>query len=121
MVPVIFQGKRFQDLILLVLAFVLFLSPWVLGFADNAMAKWDAGVVGLLLAYVASASLSESRQWEEWVTLVLGAWLIAAPWLLRFIADIPATRMHWAVGGLTIIVSLWAEWIYRHPSQLPVR
>ncbi|WP_413991530.1 SPW repeat protein [Labrys okinawensis] len=118
MVPVIFQSKRFQDVILLLLAIALFASPWVLGFADNEMAKWDAGVVAVILAYMAAASLSETRQWEEWVTLVLGAWLIAAPWVLRFISDIPATRLHWGIGALTIIVSLWAEWTYRHPPRL---
>ncbi|CAM5773374.1 hypothetical protein LMIY3S_04157 [Labrys miyagiensis] len=121
MFPVIFRGKRFQDLILLLLAFVLFMSPWLLGFAHLETAKWNAGVVAVLLAYVASASLSETRQWEEWVTLVLGAWLIAAPWVLRFIADVPATRMHWGVGALTVVISLWAEWTYRHPPGLSVR
>jgi hypothetical protein len=117
----ILQGKRRQDVILLILAIILFFSPWVLSFAHDGAAKWNAAVFGIVLAYFACASLSESKQWEEWVTVVLGVWVVAAPWVLRFTADNTAARVHWGVGALVIIASLWAEWRFRHPPSLSAR
>ncbi|MFC2252445.1 SPW repeat protein [Labrys portucalensis] len=78
------------------------------------MPTWHAWVMAFLLAYLALAALSEARQWEEWVTLGLGLWLIVAPWVLRFSSDTAAERAHWLVGGLVIVISLAAEWRFRH-------
>jgi len=109
------NGKRPQDWILMLLAAILFASPWLLHFRGDERADWSAWVAGLLMAYLSFASLSESKQWEEWATLVLGAWLVAAPWLLNFTSDSPAAKVHWLIGALTICISLWAEWTFRHP------
>ncbi|MDQ0470916.1 SPW repeat protein [Labrys wisconsinensis] len=115
----VFRTKRSQDWLLLVLAVALFAAPWALGFAGDRRPAWNACVVAVLLAYLACASLSEFKAWEEWVTLALGAWLVAAPWALGFAADIRAAQTHWILGALTMLVSLWAEWAFRHARLGP--
>jgi hypothetical protein len=111
-----FRGKRLQDWILLSLALVIFVSPWWAGFVGDKAAEWCAGLTAIVLAYLASASLAEYKQWEEWVALVIGAWLTAAPWALGFVANSAAAQAFWAIGGLVVAVSLWAEWSFRHSA-----
>ena len=116
MTQAMFRGKTAQDWILIVLAVGLFASPWLLHFRGDEGAQWSAWVAGLLMVYLASVSLAETKQWEEWVTAAVGVWLVAAPWLLHFTSDNPAARIHWLIGILTIGVSLWAEWTFRHSN-----
>jgi len=111
-----FKNKRLQDWLLVALAVVLFASPWVIGFA-SAPADWCAWLSGVLIAYVAFASLAEVQQWEEWVTAGFGIWLLLAPKLLGFMAISAATHCFWIIGALTILVSMWAEWNFRHPAH----
>lgn len=118
----ILRQKRAQDCILAGLSVALFISPWVLNY-DNARADWCAWISAVLLAYFVAvslfdASLLEAKQWEEWATAAVGLWLILAPWILGFSSEIRAERAYWALGALTIIVSLWAEWSLRHPPSI---
>jgi uncharacterized membrane protein HdeD (DUF308 family) len=117
MTELFFQAKKPQDWLLAICGVLLFASPWMLGFASDARPAWNAWIAAIVLAYLVFASLSEFKQWEEWVTLALGAWLIVAPWVLRFSADVVATRLHWLIGIMTIVFSLWAEWSFRHPPR----
>ncbi|WP_413989075.1 SPW repeat protein [Labrys okinawensis] len=121
----IVHSQKVQDWILGVLAIALFSSPWLLGFGDHH-AEWSAWLGAVALAYLASASLFDASllkvtQWEEWATAAVGLWLIIAPELLHFGQNHPAQWTHWLVGGITLIVSLWAEWSYRHPMAAPKR
>ncbi|WP_413989085.1 SPW repeat protein [Labrys okinawensis] len=117
MTELFFQGKKPQDWLLAISALILFTSPWTLGFTSDVRPAWNAWISAIVLAYLAFASLSESKQWEEWVTLALGAWLIGAAWVLGFSADVVATRIHWLIGAMTVVFSLWAEWSFRHPPR----
>ena len=108
------EGKRPQDLCNLLLAACLFISPWILGFTGDMMAARNAWIIGVVLALVAVAALSMFREWEEWVNLVLGVWLMAAPWVLGFTGNFNAFWTHTILGVLTAAVSAWAVWDYRH-------
>lgn len=115
MMSTLFTGKRLQDWLLVLLAVGLFASPWLAGYRALPLPTWHAWVMAFLLAYISFSALAEARQWEEWVTLVFGIWLIAAPFVLGFSTDMAAARVHWLVGALTVAISLLAEWRFRHP------
>lgn len=108
------EGKKLQDWINLVLGACLFLSPWIVGFAGQAQAAWNAWIVGVLLAGVAVAALAAFAEWEEWASGVLGAWLIVAPWVLGFAGIAVALWTHLVLGALALVMSAWALWEYRH-------
>ncbi|MDI7861984.1 SPW repeat protein [Rhizobiaceae bacterium n13] len=108
------EGKKSQDLVNLFLAVCLFLSPWVVGFSLEAMPAWNAWIVGIVLGALAIATLSVFAEWEEWVNLVLGLWLIVAPWMLGFTASMSAMWTHIVLGVLVAALSAWAVWDYRH-------
>ncbi|MGO4674294.1 SPW repeat protein [Bosea sp. 2YAB26] len=108
------EGKRPQDLCNLLLAACLFISPWIMRFTGDMMAARNAWIIGIVLALVAVAALSMFKEWEEWVNLVLGVWLMAAPWVLGFTGNFNAFWTHTILGVLTAAVSAWAVWDYRH-------
>ncbi len=45
----------------MLLAIWLFISPWVLGFADVPRAAWDAWIVGVVVFLLAWAGLAVAR------------------------------------------------------------
>jgi hypothetical protein len=109
------EGKRGQDLINLILAVCLFVSPWIIGFAAETTAAYNAWIVGVVLGALAFATLSVFAEWEEWVNLVLGLWLIVSPWLLGFMANANAMGTHVVLGVLVVVASAWAVWDVHHP------
>lgn len=108
------NSKRPQDFFNLILAACLFISPWLFGFVGDVMPTRNAWIVAAVLALVASAALSAFAEWEEWVNLVLGLWLMVAPWMLGFTGNFNAFWTHMILGILTAAVSAWAVWDYRH-------
>jgi len=112
--------KRWQDWVMLVLGIWLFLSPFILGYPDygSTMAV-NSFVFGIIVAVLAIAALSRPQMWEEWVNLVLGLWLIVAPFALGFRAETGATTNHIVVGLLIAIdaVSVLIDF----PSQRLIR
>ncbi|TPI43678.1 hypothetical protein FJ414_02335 [Mesorhizobium sp. B3-1-6] len=109
------EARKSQDWITLVLAICLFISPWVIGFTAAMVPAWNAWIVGVLLGALALATLSVFAEWEEWVNVVLGLWLIVSPWLLGFAADTHIMATHVVLGVLVAAASAWAVWDFRHP------
>jgi hypothetical protein len=96
---------------------LLFVSPWLLGFSDAA--AWSAWISGAVLVAVSLTAISHFSEWEEWVDLVVGAWILAAPWTLNFPADSAQVKIHLLAGGIIVILAameLWQE--HRGPPQV---
>ncbi len=66
------KAGRTQDWLNLILAALLFFSPWFMGYADDVMPTRNAWIVGVVLALIAVAAISAFAEWEEWLTLALG-------------------------------------------------
>ena len=110
-------GRRSQDWANLVLAVCLFFSPWVIGFASDTTATWNAWIAAIVLGALAVATLSAFAEWEEWANMVIGLWLIVSPWLLGFMANVNAMWTHVILGVLVAAIAAWAVWDYRHHSH----
>lgn len=108
------KAGRSQDWLNLIFAALLFFSPWFMGFAGEVMPTRNAMIVGVVLALIAVAALTAFAEWEEWLNLALGLWLVASPWMLGFAANLAAFRTHIALGVLIAGVAAWAVWDYRH-------
>lgn len=109
------RGNRWQDWANMILAVWLFVSPWILHFgagggatgqAAGTTAAWDAWVLGVIVFLVALSAIGRMRLWQEWLTLLLGAWIFAAPWALGFTGLRVASVDHWALGLLIFLISL---------------
>jgi hypothetical protein len=89
---------------LIILACVwLFVSPWLLGY--NGGAGWNstivaAAVTALAVIRLAGAARVTGVRRLDWLTVLLGAWLIAAPWVLSDYDD--AATWNSVIVGLVI-------------------
>ena len=97
-----------QDSVNFLLGLGLFLSPWALGYETEGSATLSAHIVGVIIAVMALAALFAFRIWEEWISVVLGAWLIAAPWVLNFSGNSVATRTHVLIGIAALGLATWS-------------
>ena len=117
MVDTALERKNGQDWANLVLAILLFISPWALGFASVNSAAWNAWVVAIAIAVVAIAAITAFAVWEEWINLLLGLWLIASPWALNFSADARPMWVHVVLGIIAAVMAAWALWSNQHGTH----
>lgn len=101
------QLKHWQDPVNAVLGLFLALSPWLVGYQDQVLASWSAGIAGLLLCAVALGAVFVPRAWEEWSECALGVWMIASPWVLAFSAQRLATQTALWTGIVVVVLALW--------------
>lgn len=102
------------DVYQLVLGVFLFLSPWLFAYTRSA-SRIDAWAGGGGVIAVSLAALVAFSQWEEWLNLLLGVCLVAAPWVLGFVHT---TAMHISIGvGLVIAyLALLDLWLIHEPE-----
>jgi hypothetical protein len=110
------RSESSLDLYKLALGGFLFVSPWLFAFAYSP-ARLDAWVGGLILMAASVAALVAFKDWEEWLTLALGLWLIAAPWLLGLPSL--ATKVHVGVGLICAYLAALELWFlhYHDPED----
>ena len=124
---------KWQDGSILILAGILFISPWVFGTVTQTSSSWNAWIVAIgfvfltLRTFVPPAGAYSKKCEREGVRmawwqkildvcevwhmaaeeLVVGAWLLVAPWILGFAAIGAAARMAWSVGTVTMVLAVW--------------
>jgi SPW repeat len=94
----------------LALAGILFLSPWLFGFATHQTAAWNAWLSAAVIAVVAAVALAQLHQWEEWVNALVGLWVAASPWLLGFAALANPMWTHLLIGLAVAALAAYELW-----------
>jgi uncharacterized membrane protein YkgB len=64
---------------------------------------------GLLIILAELVTLSIFRSWEEWINVILGAWLVICPWILGISASTGRTNFI-IVGVLMMALALYEIW-----------
>jgi uncharacterized membrane protein HdeD (DUF308 family) len=113
--------KNVQDWISLICGVLLFISPWALGFAGELTAARTAWVGGIVIAVMAVAALVQFAEWEEWVTLVVGLAVAAAPWVLGFAALHHALAVCVVLGLIVALASVTEIWSVHNPAAMAGR
>lgn len=98
--------KQWQDWTSWLLGLWLLLSPWALFFDNEPRALENAVAVGALVIIAEIVELSIFRDWEEWINVVLGAWLAISPWALG-VANAAARWNFLIVGILVLALALY--------------
>jgi hypothetical protein len=107
--------KRWQYRVMLVLGWWLVFSPFLFYESLNDAAAWNSYILGSAIVLFAIWTLPVLEKWEEWVNLVLGLWLIVAPFSLSFYhAEIAAAWNHIILGILIGADAIWA--LARRPT-----
>lgn len=99
---------RWRDVANLILGGWLFVSPWVLTDAPVPAAAWNAHGTGIVIATFAVLALLAFHEWEEWLGVLFGVWLVAAPWALGFAVVGAEVWNQIAVGMVVGLMALWS-------------
>ena len=91
------------DVVNLFLGTILFFSPWLFGLSAGAP-RQIASIIGLFIAVLSIAALAAFAVWEEWLNLIVGLWLIVAPWLLGF-EDSTAVVVDVTIGIVVVVLA----------------
>ena len=112
------RNESLVDVVNLIFGAWLFASPWLYGFVDG-VAGWNAWIMGALIALVAIAALAAFAEWEEWINLVLGLWVLVAPWALGFAQNTGAMGNHVTVGIVVAVLAAIELWlVHRRPPHV---
>ena len=116
------MGRRREavfDIYNLVIAAFLIVSPWLLALTRET-ARVDAWLSGIVIALLALAALVLFAEWEEWIVLVCGAWVVASPWLLGF-PHTTAMRVDVGIGIVVMYMAALELWLihYDAPTARP--
>jgi hypothetical protein len=98
--------QQWEDWASWILGLWLLLSPWALFFDREEIALENALAVGALIIVVEIVELSIFRDWEEWINVLLGAWLAVSPWALG-VASAAARWNFLIVGALVVALALY--------------
>lgn len=102
------KKQRWQDWLNLILGLWLLTAPFFGVGATTGAAAWDGYIFGAIVALLSGWALRQPQAWEEWLNLVIGLWLIAAPFVLGFTTETAALWNHVVVGLVVGADALWA-------------
>jgi hypothetical protein len=110
--------KQWEDWVNLVLGIWLCVSPWILQLGgDEMIVTQNAVLVGFLLIVTEAVTLVSFRVWEEWISVVLGGWLVVSPWVLGITALVPMANFV-IVGLAVLVLALYEIWdVQRHSAH----
>ena len=83
----------------------LMLSPYVLGYSWHPSVWWNALVIGAGLLVLAVVRYSNPQRFDRlrWTALVLGAWMVASPFVADFYHLATPTWNAVIVGAVVIL------------------
>jgi len=113
------RQSAYIDRINLILAIILFVSPWIFGLPAGP-ASVNAMIAGIVIGVVAIAALVSLAQWEEWVNLILGLWVVISPWVLSIRSSATAAWVHVIIGLAVAILAAIELWMMAHhpPAEI---
>jgi len=109
------KGKLI-DVINLVLGVLL---VYLFGSDPNPAVSWNAWLSGIAIAGLAIAALAVFAEWEEWINVFVGIWVMLSPWVVGFSANNTATWIHFVVGVIVAAAAAVRLWLaYQGPPRV---
>lgn len=114
------ENRHFQDWITLLVGILLVISPFVLTIPapegiDTFPVTVNFVTSGASAIILALAALFAFRQWEEWLDIALGLWLIASPWVLGYTYSQTAIWVA-VIGG--VVIAAMGAWTTYEETQI---
>ncbi|MCC7049311.1 MAG: SPW repeat protein [Alphaproteobacteria bacterium] len=105
------RDRQWEYWISLALGCVVLLSPWIVEQGTGLPpVVLNSVLVGLAMTFVAGMEIDALKTWEEWVELALGLWLMAAPFVLGYVALTALTALHVVGGGIVALLAALEWW-----------
>jgi len=81
----------------------------------SRLATQIAVISGILVILAELLTLTVFRPWEEWINVILGAWLIVCPWIVGISSSAAKTNFV-VTGALIAVLALYEIWTARRQS-----
>jgi hypothetical protein len=83
----------------------LLVAPFLLGYGNIAAAMWNDVIVGGLVLILAGVRVWKPahNRWLSWTNVLLGLWLLAAPFILAY-SEVAAAMWNDIIVGIGIAV-----------------
>jgi hypothetical protein len=111
----IWRRESVLDLYSLMVGLFLFALPWLFVFT-NEIARIDIWASGALVVATSIIAIVMFSNWEEWLNLLLGFWLVVSPWALGFMHT---KAMHISIGAGIVVTFMAGHelWLVNHEPQ----
>lgn len=109
--------QRWQDWVNLILGTWLFITPFFGMEMTSSTAAWNSYIFGVVVVVLSIWALVRPRAWEEWINLIVGIWLIIAPFALGYTMQTTAMWNSIVVGVIVGIDAIWAATANPKPMQ----
>lgn len=88
----------------------LIVAPFVLAYSDVTAALWNDILIGLAVAILAWIRVANPLDYEgaSWTNVVLGVWLVIAPFALGYSATTAAMWNDIVVGLVVLALGAWS-------------
>ncbi|SDT55195.1 SPW repeat protein [Bradyrhizobium canariense] len=106
------RGISALDCYTMAFGLFLFISPWLFAYVSER-ARVDIWTSGAAIAAISIAAIVAFANWEEWLNLLLGVWLIASPWVLGF-AHTRAMHVSILIGAMVAFFAALELWLVRY-------
>jgi hypothetical protein len=93
----------------------LFMSPWLFAYASEG-ARIDLWASGAAIAAMSVAAIIAFSDWEEWLNLSLGFWLMVSPWALGF-THTTAMHISMALGAMVAFIAALELWLVNYEPE----
>lgn len=85
-------------------------SPLIVPQPSYEAVLLNAIAVGGALIVLFALDIAKWRRWEEGLAFVLGAWLVASPWVLHYAHSGSLRYWHIAIGGAVMALAALGYW-----------
>jgi hypothetical protein len=113
------RRESILDVYNLVVGLFLVASPLFVAYVNN-VGRDDIWLSGAIVVLTSIAAIVVFSDWEEWINLALGLWLIASPWVLGF-AHTKAMHISMFAGIIVTYfaaLELWLIHYYEKPDPV---
>ncbi len=87
----------------------LILAPFILGYSAVTAALWNDILIGLAVTGLAWVRVAKPMErGASWTNVVLGVWLLAAPFALGYSATAAAMWNDIVIGIVVVVLGVWS-------------
>jgi hypothetical protein len=100
--------RPWEDVVSMVLGAIVVVAPVLIPGVESTAVIVSTGLAGVLIIALAAMEMTNLRRWEEWLEMLCGAWLVAAPFVLGY-AGMQRT-LHIVIGVMVVALALLELW-----------
>lgn len=101
------MDQLWEDWVNLALGLTVFFIPVLPSVSATGAVALNAYITGALIVVIAGTGLANPQQWEEWINLILGGWLVTVPFVYGGVSGNAGVSLI-TVGVVIALVALWA-------------